>query len=315
MTDETTAYSESIAELIGQVSESELRDSVFYLSDDPLPFRKANYTRPGQTRSTLDEADDFIEGKLRDWGYRVHRDAHQAQAFRCDETKPRHHWYSEPPPDDPWYTISNVHGRKSGARQPDEIICIVAHKDSPSWIDSPGAHDNAVGTAGTLEIARVLAAYPMQRSLWLLFCNEEHTPWTSIAAARAAKARGDNLIAVINLDALGGRSKADRDAGRQTNVTLYTTPEGEPFTRLMASVNETYRIGLEQSAYLRQRPGDDDGSFINAGYPMAIGNFGSYPYADPNYHEPGDTAESVDVANLRMTVQLTLAAILTLDSS
>ena len=35
--------------------------------------------------------------------------------------------------------------------------------------------------------------------------------------------------------------------------------------------------------------------------------------ADPNYHEAGDTAESVDVANVRMTVQATLAAMLTLD--
>jgi hypothetical protein len=303
-----------IAELIAQVSDEELRDSIFYLSKDPLPFRKANYMRPGQSKSTLDETDDFVEAKLRGWGYKVESDLHQAQACRCDESKPRHHWYARPQPDDPWYTVRNLHARVTGARRPDEIICVVAHKDSPSWIDSPGAHDNAGGAAGALEIARVLAGYQQQRSLWLLFCNEEHMPWTSVAAARAAKARGDNLIAIINLDALAGKSLADRDAGRKTNVTLYTTPEGEPLTQLMAEVNEAYGIGLEQTTYLRQRPGDDDGSFIKAGYPAAIANFGSYPYADPNYHEAGDTAESVDVPNLRMTVQATLAAILTLDA-
>jgi hypothetical protein len=302
-----------ISELIAQVSEDELRHSIFYLSKDPLPCRKANYTRPGQSKSTLDETDDFLEATLRGWGYTLESDSHQAQAFRCDESRPRHHWYATPQPEDPWYTVRNLHVRKTGARRPDEIICVVAHKDSPSWIDSPGAHDNGVGTAGALEIARVLAGYQPQRSLWLLFCNEEHAPWTSVVAARAAKARGDNCIAVINLDAIAGKSQADRDAGRKTNVTLYIAPEGEPLTRLMAAVNETYRIGLEQSTYLRQRPGDDDGSFVNAGYPAAIANFGSYPYADPNYHEAGDTAESVDVPNVRMTVQATLAAVLTLD--
>lgn len=303
----------AIAELVARVSEDELRGTIFCLAKDPLPYRKANYTRPGQTKSTLDETDDYVEAKLRGWGYRVEKEAHRAQAFRCDETRPRHHWYAAPLPEDPWYRIYDLNVRTAGAVRPDEIICLVAHKDSPSWIDSPGAHDNAVGTAGALEIARVLAGHPLQRSLWILFCNEEHMPWTSVAEAGAAKARGDDLIAVINLDALGGKSQEDRDAGRKTNVTLYTLPEAEPLTRLMAEVNEIYQIGLEQSTYLRKGPGDDDGSFVNAGYPAAIANFGSYPYADPNYHEAGDTAESVDVPNVRMTVQATLAAILTLD--
>lgn len=302
-----------IAGLVAQISEKELRDSIFYLAKDPLPYRKANYTRPGQAVSTLDETDAFVETKLRGWGYAVEVDSHQAQAFRCDQTRPRHHWYSPPAAEDPWYEVHNLNVRVTGARHPEEIICVVAHKDSPSWIDSPGAHDNAVGTAGALEIARVLAGQQLQRSLWLLFCNEEHVPWTSVAAAKAAKARGDDLIAVINLDALAGKPQEDRDAGRKTNVTLYTVPEGEPLTRLMAEVNEVYGIGLQQSTYLRKGPGDDDGSFVNAGYPLAIANFGSYPYADPNYHEAGDTAESVDVTNVRMTVQATLAAILTLD--
>ncbi len=302
-----------IAEMIAQVSQDALRDAIFYLSKNPLPYRKVNYTRPGQSKSTLDETDDFLEGKLRGWGYVVEKNSYRAQAFRCDRNKPRHCWFSTPLPEDPWYTVYDLNVRKIGARRPDEIICVISHKDSPSWIDSPGAHDNAVGAAGNLEIARVLAGFQMQRSLWLLFCNEEHWPWTSLAEAKEAKARGDNLVAIINLDALAGKPQADREAGRNTNVTLYTAPEGEPLTRLMAEVNDTYRIGLQQSTYLREEPGDDDGSFVRAGYPAAIANFGSYPYADPNYHEAGDTAETVDVANVRMTVQATLATVLTLD--
>ena len=46
-------------------------------------------------------------------------------------------------------------------------------------------------------------------------------------------------------------------AGRKTNVTLYTRPEGKRVADLMAEVNERYRIGLIQSSHQRSRPGDD----------------------------------------------------------
>jgi len=107
---------------------------------------------------------------------------------------------------------------------------------------------------------------------------------------------------------MGGKPQADMDAGRKTNVTLYTKPEGERFADLMAEVNKTYGIGLIQQKYQRQSPGDDDGSYINAGYPMAVANLGSYPYADPNYHTEQDIPEFVDVPNLWMATQASLAA-------
>jgi hypothetical protein len=69
-----------------------------------------------------------------------------------------------------------------------------------------------------------------------------------------------------------------------------------------------------QSIYQREAPGDDDGSFVNAGYPAAIINLGSFPFAEPNYHEAGDTADRVDVPNVRKAVQAILAAVLTVDS-
>ena len=61
-------------------------------------------------------------------------------------------------------------------------------------------------------------------------------------------------------------------------------------------------------------PGDDDGSFINAGFPWAVLNIGSMPYADPNYHLETDTPDKVDIKNAELTVRLTLAAILYLDT-
>ncbi|MBI1928144.1 hypothetical protein HYR99_28350, partial [Candidatus Poribacteria bacterium] len=40
----------------------------------------------------------------------------------------------------------------------------------------------------------------------------------------------------------------------------------------------------------------------------AVANIGSYPYADPNYHTEQDIPEFVDVPNLWMATQASLAA-------
>ena len=81
----------------------------------------------------------------------------------------------------------------------------------------------------------------------------------------------------------------------------------------MAEVNARYSIGLEQRIAERPRPGDDDGSFVLAGYPAAVVNIGSFPYGDPNYHAEGDIPETVDIDNATMTVQATLAAVVTIE--
>jgi Zn-dependent M28 family amino/carboxypeptidase len=278
-----------------------------------VPYRKLNLTLPGHKKSTLDEADDYLAAHLEAWGYRVEREGVQVQAFRRDTSKPKSAQYSPPKPEDPWYTAFNLYAEKKGLAHPEKIILVLAHKDSQSWIDSPGANDNAIGTAGVLEMARVLAQYPAGSTIRFLWCNEEHTPWTSTTAAQNAKARGDDIVAVFNLDAIGAKTAEDTAAGRKTNVTAYTKPEGKRLADLMSEVNVRYAIGLEQRSAQRTQPGDDDGSFVLAGYPAAVINIGSWPYGDPNYHAEGDVAKGCDVDNAAMTVQATLAAVATLD--
>jgi len=309
----SAADKDIIPGFLAQIAEANLRRSLFYIAKDPLPFRKANYTVPGHKRSTLDETDAWIEKQLRGWGYKVEREACEVQAFGCDLKKPRHHTYAPPPPGAPFHKVQNLYAKITGRRCPKEIILLLAHKDSQSWTDSSGAYDNAVGTVAVLEMARVLARYKSDRSIWFLWCNEEHKPWTSVTAAENCRQRGDNLVAIFNTDSLGGKSDEDIAAGRKTNVTLYTAPEGERLAGLMAEVNDAYKIGLVQSSYQRQRPGDDDGSFIKAGCACAVANLGSCPYADAAYHEAGDVPERVDIVNVRMATQAVLAAVLRLD--
>jgi len=303
----------SIRRLIGAVDPERISKNLFCLSKDPLPYRKLNLTLPGHQKNTLYEADDYLAGKMEAWGYRVEREGVRVQAFRRDTNKPKHAQYSAPKPEDPWYTAYNLYAERKGRSHPDKIILVLAHKDSQSWIDSPGANDNAIGTVGVLEMARVLAEYRSESTIRFLFCNEEHTPWTSKIAAQKAKSRGDNIVAVFNMDGIGAKTAEETAAGKKTNVTAYTEPEGKHLAELMGDVNARYSIGLQQRTAKRPRPGDDDGSFVLAGYPAAVINIGSLPYGDPHYHAEGDIPETCDIKNAAMTVQATLAAVVTID--
>jgi len=303
-----------IEDAIERVSAERIRRDLFHLCRDPLPFRKVNYTRPGQSISSLTEADAYIRSQLESAGSEVTSTTHQVQAFRCDSTKPLHHWYSAPHPADPWYDAANLEATRRGHTRPEEIIQLISHKDSMSWIDSPGAHDNAVGTVANMELARVLATCRTERSIRTLFCNEEHTPWTSRFAAEAAAARGDDIIAVLNLDSLDGKSDADMAAGSLTHVVTYSTDEGRPLAEIIASCAARYRIDLDVGVAFKEHVNDDDGMFINAGYRRTVMNIGSWPYADSQYHLPGDVPERVNIENMVRSTQLLLAAILELDA-
>jgi hypothetical protein len=313
--DDTSKPDASIRRLIGDVNSVRMSKHLFYLAKDPLPYRKLNLTLPGHAKNTLYEADDYLASQLQACGYTVEREGVQVQAFRRDTTKPKSAQYSPPKPEDPWYTAYNLYAEKKGRSHPDKIILVCAHKDSQSWIDSPGANDNAIGTVGVLELAFVLAKYTPECTIRFLWCNEEHTPWTSKAAAQNAKTRGYDLIAIFNTDGIGVKPDDQRAAGKKTNVIAYTKPEGKKLAELMIEVNTRYAIGLEQRMVERSRPGDDDGSFVQAGYGAAIANFGSWPYGDPEYHSEGDIPERTDVKNAALTLQATLAAMITLDQA
>jgi hypothetical protein len=304
-------YESAFSSAKNSVSAERIRQGVFYISKDPLPRRVLNYTLPGHTISTLDEADQWIMKQLKSAGYEPKTDDTRVQAFGRDRTKPIEQQYALPPDGAPFYTAHNVLADKKGYEHPDELIIVIAHKDSQSWIESPGANDNAIGTVGAVELALALKKYNPKHTIRFIFCNEEHFPWTSVTAAESIKKAGQKVLALINFDGIGVKGPAEN--GQLINVTRYTTPEGERIADLLALINEHHKIGLRQSKYKSDSPGDDDGSFIKAGFPWAVLNIGSMPYGDPNYHQEGDTPDKVDYRNAAVTVRLTLAAVLHLD--
>ena len=95
------------------------------------------------------------------------------------------------------------HARDDAGEAPEHVIENLKLDESSTAIALFGAD------------GRVLARYPSERSIWFLWCNEEHKPWTSIIAANQCRQRGDNLVAIFNVDSIGGKSDADIAAGRK----------------------------------------------------------------------------------------------------
>ncbi len=297
-----------IPHALEKVSADRIRHDLFHLCRDPLPFRKVNYTRPGQSVCSLDEADAYISGQLKSAGYDVTTTRHKVQAFRCDKTKtPKNQWFSQPLPNDPWYDASNLEATKLGRAHPEEIIQLISHKDSMSWIESPGAHDNGTGTVANLEMMRVLAACDLKRSVRVLFCNEEHWPWTSRAAADAAALRGDDIIAVLNQDGLDAKPDADILSGHLILGVGYSTDEGKPLAELISACAARHQIALDVQTHFKPHVNDDDGMYIKAGFRTTVMNGGG---GDTEYHLPGDIPERVSIENVLRGTQVLLAAVL-----
>lgn len=299
--------------ILEKVSSERLHDDLFSFCRDPFSFRTVTYTIPWHEKNSLDELDDFLVAEISKYPVRVKRIPYKLKPFRCDRNKPLHHWYSSPKEEDPWYDGNCIEVVMPGSDKADEIIQLVSHKDSMSWINSPGAHDNAVGTVANLEMIRVLSSIPRHRTIRVLFCNEEHTPWYSKTYAADSMAKGDNIIAVFNQDAICGKSDEDAAAGRKLNVSIYSTLEGKALAEFVMSCAGRYSLPIEASICDKGCVNDDDGSFVKAGYNCTIHNEGSHPYADSQYHLSGDIPERVDIENLKLATQLILAAVLDID--
>jgi Zn-dependent M28 family amino/carboxypeptidase len=149
-----------------------LRKHIAVLSEE---IGERNLWRDG----TLDATADYIEETFQAMGYAV-----TSQAYTVQGT-----------------SVRNLEVVLGGTSLTEEIVLVGAHYDTVSG--SPGANDNVSGVAALLEIARLLAAKPLARSVrFVAFVNEEAPffyTWEmgSHHYARRAHERGDNITAML----------------------------------------------------------------------------------------------------------------------
>ena len=253
--------------------------------------------------AALEAAARYIEGVLQGSGYTV-----RPQIFTADGRSVRN--------------VEVVREPKTAAAKPPTLV-IGAHYDS--YDIAPGANDNGTGTAGVLELARLLKDWTPRevRLRFVLFVNEEPPYYRtddmgSLRYARMLYEQGEDVRGMINLETIG--SFSDKPGSQEYFWPLNgVLPDKADFiavvglTRSRAFQHEvvaSFRkhtafplVGITGSDLLVPGIGwSDHWSFRRYGYP-AIMLTDTAPFRYPYYHTPEDTPEKISYGMLARIVK------------
>jgi hypothetical protein len=202
----------------------------------------------------------------------------------------------------------NVIAERAGTGPaPRPVVLVTAHLDSVNLAGgpaapAPGADDNGSGSAGVLELARVLASRAWPHDLRLiLFSGEEQGLYGSrqYVAGLPAPERG-RIRAVLNMDMVGTRNTAE------PAVLLEGAP---PFRQLVddlataAATHTTLRVETSLSPFA-----SDHVPFIDAGIPAVLTIEGA-DSANGNIHSDRDTMDHIDPGLAGQILRMNLAAL------
>ena len=181
----------------------------------------------------------------------------------------------------------NVYVLQQGTVYPDEYIIVSSHYDHP---DGPGADDNASGTAGVLEIARILSQYSFDRSIiYMNFNFEEGGGFGSLGFAMDCALQNKNILGVFNLDMIGWYPP-ELDTIKMHTACYHMTQNLYDYYTSVANLYlpETPTLWLTRG----ERGGGDHQRIYIYDYPAIYLGDIEYISQHPCYHRPCDTIGS-----------------------
>lgn len=226
---------------------------------------------------------------------------------------------AETTPEASWNVAGLLPGTDPQLR--DETILVTAHYDGLGTQDGTlyaGANDNASGVAAMLEVARLLAAGPLPRSvLFVAFGSEEQLMLGSYHYVAHPLRPLATTIAVLNLDMVGRNEEHTPESEGAYEVTAARSDQlnlvGATFSPGLTKVLEQQatRAGIHLSTKF-----DRDSSaralfrcdhlpFLQKRIP-AVWLFGGF---HPGYHEPVDTLDRLDFEKMVRVVRLTTGSV------
>jgi hypothetical protein len=168
--------------------------------------------------------------------------------------------------DDYSSTGSNIYAMQGGSEFPNLQFIICAHYDSfASTGNSPGADDNASGTAAVLEAARILSKRQLRYSVvYALWDEEEDALVGSRSYARRAHTRGDSIQGVINIDMIGC------DSSEMVEVHSRTVAQSQQLASDIESFSDHYSVGLHVRILKNGSLFSDHSAFWDQGYSAVL---------------------------------------------
>lgn len=172
----------------------------------------------------------------------------------------------------------NVIATQTGLIYPDEYVVVGGHYDSYvfSGSSAPGADDNASGTSGVLEIARVLSQYDFSRSIiYCAFSGEEYGLYGSAAWVSWAKANDLDILGYINLDMIGYVHP-----GNGLHTHIIAPSSAQPLVDYYTAVANIYVPDMGVFPGTLSGGNSDHSSFNAQGY------MGIFPFEDSQLYSP-----------------------------
>ena len=217
-------------------------------------------------------------------------------------------------------TFRNLEVTLPGRTRPAEIVIVGAHYDSNRG--TPGADDNASGVAAVLELARLLRADSLPRTIrFVAFANEE-LPFfgTPDQGARhyveALKQRRDDVRSMLSIETIGYYSTGPKTQLYPKPLNLFYPDTGN-FIGFVGNLSSRPLVHEAIAAFRRHTsfpshgaaapasiPGvgwSDHEAFWAAGIP-AVMITDTAPFRNPYYHTRGDTPDRIDYERMTRVV-------------
>ena len=281
------------------IIEVNLRKSVLRLSDD---IGSRGYNQ----KDALSKSIEYIASEFKRYGYDLH-----SQTYTVNKRE-----------------YQNIWAEKWGTGSPERIVVVGAHYDTVTG--TPGADDNASGIAGLLELARLLTNEQMDKTVQFVAFTLEEPPFFrsrsmgSYVYAKGLKERREKIEGMICLESIGyflddpGSQMFPLPflrffyPGKGNFITFVSDLGSKGFLKnLIVPFMHAADLKAESFSAPSFVPGvdlSDHRSFWKHGF-KALMVTDTALYRNPNYHGPGDLAETLDysrmaevVMGLRMTV-------------
>jgi Zn-dependent M28 family amino/carboxypeptidase len=183
----------------------------------------------------------------------------------------------------------NVVGELTGTTTPENIYIIGGHYDHLDG-DRPGGDDNASGTAGVLEAARVLSQYRFESTIRFIAFNaeEDGLGGSKDYVDNHVIPGGEGIVGMINMDMIL-RPGSDVDPHSVIDVELEAQSKHPPSVA-WAQAYQQAAIDYVPSLIVNDTIVDcesttDNDSFLNEGYPAFLVIENSLPdFWDANKH-------------------------------
>lgn len=202
----------------------------------------------------------------------------------------------------------NVIATKVGTIYPDEYVVLGSHYDSYAFgggNNEPGADDNASGTVGILEVARLLAPYDFDRTIiFCTFSGEEYGLYGSDAYATWAANQGMDILGYLNMDMISYRHPGD-----PIHTDVIAPVSAQPLKEYYTQIANMYLPDFIVESGALTGGDSDHTSFNQNGY------MGIFPFEDSQNYSPyihsGDDVIGLSVNSLEMAMNFTQAILAT----